>query len=294
MIAESNISTMITPLHEGLVGIATLDPGHTAHMLRALFALPIPVESTGTQVSGDLSECVPALYRADGALLYGDDPSTKLGVVVEVQLSDDKEKRWSWLAYIANLRARDNCPVCLVVICPDRATARWASRPIETGHPGLTLTPLVIGPDNTKVITDVAEAIGNIGLAAVSAITQSDHPEIAGILAALTEALDGLDPDVARRYAEYVTVALKGNAQKEMERLMATETYRYQGEYAQSLRAEGRAEGEVKSLLIFLESRGIALSDSDRERITTCGDAARLELWVERAALVSTVEELFA
>ncbi|MFD1540153.1 hypothetical protein [Nonomuraea guangzhouensis] len=285
---------MITPLHEGLVGITTLDPGHTAHMLRALFALPIPVESEASRVCSDLSEAVPAPFRADAALLYGDEPSTKLGVIVEVQLSDDKEKHWSWLSYIASLRARDECPVCLVVICPDRATARWASRPIETGHPGLTLTPLVVGPDNTKAITDVAEAVGNIGLAAVSAITQSNHPEIAEILAALTEALDSLDTGVARRYAEYVTVALKGNAQKEMERLMATETYRYQGEYAQSLRAEGRAEGEVKLLLIFLESRGIALSDGDRKRITTCGDVARLELWAERAALVSTVEELFA
>ncbi|MFG1958124.1 hypothetical protein [Nonomuraea sp. NPDC049028] len=285
---------MITPLHEGLVGITTLDPELTARMLRELFALPIPDESKGAQVSCDLSECVPAVYRADAALLYSDDAKSKLGVIAEVQLEQDKTKRLSWLAYIANLRARDNCPVCLVVICPKRSTAEWASLPIETGHPGLTLTPLVIGPDNTPVITDVAEAVGNIGLAAISAITQSSHPQIATILATLTKALDSLDPQVARRYAEYVTVALKGNAHKEMERLMATETYLYQGEYAQSLLAKGRVEGDIESLLMVLETRGMTLSDGDRERITTCGDIARLQLWLKRAVLVSTVEEVFA
>ncbi|MEU7739684.1 hypothetical protein [Nonomuraea sp. NPDC049158] len=290
---------MITPLHEGLVGITTLDPELTARMLRELFALPIPEESKGAQVSCDLSECVPAVYRADAALLYGDDPKkAELGVIAEVQLEQDERKRLSWLAYIANLRARDKCPVCLVVICPKRRTAEWAALPIETGHPGLTLTPLVIGPDNTPVITDVAEAVGNIGLAAISAITQSKHPLIADILATLTEALDSLDSDVARRYAEYVTVALTGNAQKEMERLMATETYVYQGEYAQSLLAKGVAKGRVEEdiecLLMVLETRGMALSDGDRERITTCGDIARLRLWMKRAVLASTVEEIFA
>jgi hypothetical protein len=284
---------MITPLHEGLVGITTLDPELTARMLRELFALPIPDESKGTQVSCDLSECVPAVYRADAALLYGDDAKAKLGVIAEVQLERDDEKYWSWLAYIANLRARDKCSVCLVVICPKRKTAEWASLPIETGHPGLTLTPLVIGPDNTPVITDVAEAVGNIGLAAISAITQSKHPLIADILATLAEALDSLDSDVARRYAEYVTVALTGNAQKEMERLMATETYVYQGEYAQSLLAKGEVRGEAKSVLRVLASRGVELSESDRERITNCKDTGRLELWLDRVALISTVEELF-
>ncbi|MEV0353616.1 hypothetical protein AB0H88_48370 [Nonomuraea sp. NPDC050680] len=285
-------------MHEGLVGITTLDPELTARMLRELFALPIPDESKATQVSCDLSECVPAVYRADAVLLYGDDAKAKLGVIAEVQLEQDDAKHWSWLAYIANLRARDKCPVCLVVICPKRKTAEWASLPIETGHPGLTLTPLVIGPDNTPVITDVAEAVGNIGLAAISAITQSKHPLIADILATLTEALNSLDPDVARRYAEYVTVALTGNAQKEMERLMATETYVYQGEYAQSLLAKGVAKGRVEEdiecLLMVLETRGMALSDGDRERITTCGDIARLRLWMKRAVLASTVEEIFA
>lgn len=87
----------------------------------------------------------------------------------------------------------------------------------------------MIGPSNTPIITDVAEAVGNLGLAVIAAVTHSEDPQIGAVLATLTEALDSIDPDIARRHAEYVTVALTGNAQKEMERLMATETYLYQG-----------------------------------------------------------------
>ncbi|MEU7836765.1 MULTISPECIES: hypothetical protein [unclassified Nonomuraea] len=58
--------------------------------------------------------------------------------------------------------------------------------------------------------------------------------------------------------------------------------------------AEGVTKGMVKGLLRVLAACEIVLSDSDREHITTCDDAAQLELWLKRAALVSTAEELFA
>ncbi|MDA0632708.1 hypothetical protein OUY22_04710 [Nonomuraea sp. MCN248] len=299
---------MVTALHEGLVGIATLEPERTAHLLRALFGLPL-TPTDAQVISNELSEISPSVYRADAALLYTEGDGRRLGVITEVQLQPDDTKHRTWLAYIANLRARDACQACLVVICPDRATAEWASRRIETGHPGLTLSPLVIGPDNTPAVTEVAEAVGNIGLAAISAITHSQDPRINAILAALVEALDHIDPEQARRYAEYVTVALRGDAQKEMERLMATETFLYQGKYAQSLiargKAEGKAEGEAKgeakgkakgeaqAVLLVLETRGLRPSEDERQRVMSCTDIGTLERWLRRAVLVDSVGKLF-
>jgi hypothetical protein len=86
---------MVTPLHEGLVGIATCDLEHTATMLRKLFDLPITPKAAARLTSCDLSECVPAEYRSDAALLYGDDAEPKLGVISEVQLTKDGTKRYS-------------------------------------------------------------------------------------------------------------------------------------------------------------------------------------------------------
>ncbi|GAA0981833.1 hypothetical protein GCM10009555_050630 [Acrocarpospora macrocephala] len=291
---------MVSATHEGLIGIATLDPGRTAHALRTLFELSIPSTEDARIISGDITQRAPTEYRADAAILYGT-KSDRLGVIVEVQLHTDQHKRISWPACITSLRARDKCPTCLVVICQDRATATWAATPIEIGHPGLTLVPLVIGPDNTPVITDLAEAISNIGLAAISAITHNNHPEIDTILRTFTEALATIDPDTAPRYAEYVTTSLTGPAQKEMERLMATQSFLYQHEYAQKLLAEGKAEGkaegavekETRILLMMVETREITLSEDERQRILECGDETVLDSWVKRAMFADSAKEIF-
>ena len=44
----------------------------------------------------------------------------------------------------------------------------------------------------------------------------------------------------------------------------------------------------------MLESRGLTLSESDRERILGCTDTAMLERWLQRAALVDSVDKLFS
>ncbi|MBF8185877.1 hypothetical protein ITP53_08995 [Nonomuraea sp. K274] len=280
--------------HEGLVSIGTLDFGHTAKMLLSLFDLPISESGEARLASPDLSETVPASYHADAALLFGSG-KRKVGVILETQRGEDGRKHYSWPNYITSLRARERCRVYLVVICPNSAVAEWAAKPIFIGHPEMVLIPLVIGPDNTPVITDVAKAVDNIGLAVISTVTHRDDPSINLIIATLTHALSSIDPKLAQGYAEYVVVALSDSpAQKEMERLMSTKTYPYMGEYSQSLIDQGKAEGEAKAVLLVLGSRGVSVGDRDRERIVSCTDLAILEGWVERAAFVTSVEELFA
>jgi hypothetical protein len=47
--------------------------------------------------------------------------------VVEVQLRPDPRKRFSWPLYQAVLRARLKCPVEIVVLTLDEATALWCA-----------------------------------------------------------------------------------------------------------------------------------------------------------------------
>ncbi|TMR30875.1 hypothetical protein ETD85_27810 [Nonomuraea zeae] len=75
---------------------------------------------------------------------------------------------------------------------------------------------------------------------------------------------------------------------------MGMQTYPYQGEYAESLLAEGEARGEAKGLLKILGVRGIAVPDEVRERIMACEDPAVVDGWLDRAFTVDSVEELFA
>jgi hypothetical protein len=52
----------------------------------------------------------------------------------------------------------------------DPAIARWSGEPIKIGPPGMVLTPFVVGPGVTPVITDLTEAVASPELAAMSAI----------------------------------------------------------------------------------------------------------------------------
>ncbi|WP_171075063.1 hypothetical protein [Nonomuraea basaltis] len=282
----------ITSQHEAVTQIATLDLGYTRHMLRALFDLPIPEAGEACLASPDLSEADPGVCRADGAILYGKGEE-KFGIIVETQRARDDDKIYAWLEYIANFRAREKCPVCLIVICPNRRVAQWARQVIDTGHPKLRLIPLVIASDNTPVITDVAEAQSNIGLAVISTVTKSEDPQINAIIAAVQQALYGIDRGLAWRYARYISLSLQGNALREWERRMAMKTYPYQGDYSASLLAEGEARGEAKSLLKILGVRGIAVSDEVRERVMACQDVATLDVWLDRAFAVESAEALF-
>ncbi|MBI4700762.1 MAG: hypothetical protein HY744_06300 [Deltaproteobacteria bacterium] len=59
-------------------------------------------------------------------------------------------------------------------------------------------------------------------------------------------------------------------------------------------RTEGEVAGKVSALLVLLAARGIGLAADAEVRIRTSRDLAELDVWIRRAATVSSVEELFA
>ncbi|MFF8094396.1 hypothetical protein [Streptomyces sp. NPDC016675] len=74
---------------------------------------------------------------------------------------------------------------------------------------------------------------------------------------------------------------------------MAADLSFFQSETAQSLRAEGRAEGRAEDILLLLERRGVAVSGGDRERIVGCADLDVLGVWFSRAITAGSVAEVF-
>jgi hypothetical protein len=77
--------------------------------------------------------------------------------------------------------------------------------------------------------------------------------------------------------------------------------YEYQSDFAKKYvaqgrtegrtegRAEGRAEEAARNLLSVLRVRGIAVPDAVRERIQAQKDPERLERWLEKAAVASSL-----
>jgi Domain of unknown function (DUF4351) len=246
--------------------------------------------------SSDLSNLKPAEYRADLVLFLVRGSQKVLGIIVEIQLGRDEDKPYAWPAYIANLRARHRCPVCLLVVTIADAVARWAGRSIEIG-PGTRCKPWVVGPANAPVITELQKAQENVELAVLSAIEHgqsADIPLAARVASAAILASADIDAERSRLYHDVILISLSQNAPEALEATMNSLGYEYQSDFARRYvaqgKAEGRAEGRVELILKLLALRFGPLTEAARTRVSGAQDV-QLDALAERMLVARTLEE---
>ncbi|WP_157431795.1 hypothetical protein [Actinomadura hibisca] len=233
------------------------------------------------------------------------EPGRKRIVIIESQTKPDAKKRRSWPYYIAYLHELYECPITLIVVCSDTATAAWARSPIVIKDPDdgdeyavMTVYPRVLGPDNVPVIRTLAEAVEDVPFTVLAAITHGRSRSVDAILDVVEQALDTIDVDFAAVLAEHLELGLTGTkAQTIWRAKMSAQTYRFQSEYAQQLREEGREEGrlegEARSVLRVLDRRSVRVPDSVRAQILSCEDEETVQNWLDRALTANSVEDLF-
>ena len=84
----------------------------------------------------------------------------------------------------------------------------------------------------------------------------------------------------------------KGKAAGKVEGLREGEAQGKAAGKAEGLR-EGKAEGKAEAVLAVLEARGLVVSAAARQRVLGCTDGAKLDAWLRRAAVASSVRALF-
>jgi hypothetical protein len=122
---------MLSYLHEVLVDMLGHEPRLAAALLGETLAAGVPSEPVRVE-SAEFSDHAPTQYRADRVLVFGE-AAAKVAIVAEVQNGLDQNKEWVWPVYMANLRAREACPVLLLVLCVKESVAARYNRPIELG-----------------------------------------------------------------------------------------------------------------------------------------------------------------
>lgn len=281
-------------LHETLVEMFRHRPTLATELLTGVLGLGLPDHVDVAVQTGEFADIAPTEYRADAVVVLRGEQAPVHAVVVEVQLRADPAKRWSWPVYLTTLRARLRCPVTLLVVCADDRTARWCARPTELGHPGLVLAPVVVGPAIVPVVVGADEAARVPELAVLSALAHGGDPDHDQVLAVLLAALAPIDTERATLYADLVFAALPAAARRHLEELMSTGIHEYQSEFIRRIVGQGRAEGEAIAVLNVLEARGIAVPEEARTRIADCRDVDTLRMWIGRAVVATSVDELFA
>jgi hypothetical protein len=166
--------------------------------------------------------------------------------------------------------------------------ASWAARPIETGHPGFVLSPLVLGPRSVPVIRDEEEAARAPELAVLSAMVHGQEHVAVEIAMAAVSAARRLDADRSTLYVDLVFASIHEAARAILEGLMASKKYEYQSEFAKRY----FGQGEAQALLLVLDARGVDVPEEVRQRILRCTDLAVLDAWLARAANAKTVAEV--
>ena len=215
-----------------------------------------------------------------------------LGVIVEVQLACDEDKPYAWPAYVANLRARHRCPVCLLVLTIEEAVSRWAGRSIELG-PGTRCHPWVVGPSNTPAVTELQDAEENVELAVLSAIEHGQSADVvlaARITSAAIVASAAIDAERSRLYLDLVLISLSKSAPELLEATMNSLGYEYQSDFARRYVAQGKTEGRVEMVLKLLLLRFGPLTEAVQSRLSSAPDA-HLDAVAERILTAQTLEE---
>lgn len=285
---------MPSQLHEVLLQLFRNRPLLAPELLRDALHVELPKFSEARIDSADLTDVQPAEYRADLVVLLLDGVPV-LGIVVEVQLSQDDRKRFVWPVYAASLRARLKCQVCLLVVTVDEAVARWAARPIEMGN-GSRFLPLVLRPSGIPEVTDEQQAQSDPELAVLSAMAHGmdANTEKAVQIALVAEsAIAGLDPDRSKLYFDLVRHSLSEAARRALQ-AMDLRNYEYQSDFARRYVAEGEAKGEARGraalVARLLASRFGPLSHEVERRIADAS-IADLDAIGDRLLTAHTLEE---
>lgn len=281
---------MPSQLHEVLLQLFRNRPELAPELLRDALHQELPAYTEARIDSADLNEVQPAEYRADLVVLLFDGVPV-FGIVVEVQLSPDERKRYVWPVYVAGLRARLKCPVCLLVVTADDPCARWAAKPIVIGG-GSYLVPWVLGPAGVPEITDESIARADPELAVLSAMAHGrDADAEKSVRIALTAQLASinLDEDRSKLYCDLILNSLSEVARRAF-KTMDMSKYEYQSDFAKQYVAQGRMEGRMDLVMRLLGVRFGTLSEDVKARIASAS-LSELDAIGERLLTARTLQE---
>lgn len=309
-IRQNHRRIMPSQLHEALLLLFRNRPALAPELLREALHVELPDYTEARIDSADLTDIQPAEYRADLVvlLLHG---APVLGIVLEMQLSNDEDKRYVWPVYVANLRARIRCPVCLLMITAEDTVARWAGKAIMLGG-GNVFARWVLSLSGVPEITDSDRAKEDPELAVLSAMAHARDPDTTksvriAVLAQM--ATLGLDADRAMLYFDLVLHSLPEAARRALQ-AMDPSKYEYQSEFARRYfgqgkaagveegktagiaegKAAGIAEGKARIVLKLLATRFGALRPAIEARVRDAS-AVDLDAIAERVLTAQTLDE---
>lgn len=198
-------------------------------------------------------------------------------------------------------------PRDLACFCYDKKTADWARQPIDAGHPGFILRPVIIDADSPPDSADPALSEFGAELAVLGAHTGAldlTDPEVQDLVIAK---INQPDAKRAKLYASFILNIAPDSARNALEIKMAAADFPIHPvaeRFGNSLArlkdqawagglAKGRAAGETEMLLTIAAKRGIDVDAATRARVLACTDDATIATWADHVLTGTSAAEIF-
>jgi hypothetical protein len=289
----------LTVTHEAPLELIKQHPALAVDLFRAVTGTPLAGDLDVRLGPNSLNDFEPLEFRVD-SLVVVSDPVTRdpvLVILIEPQGRSDKDKTFSWPAYIALARKAANCKnAVLIVVCPDPAEAEKCRRAIPTGHPGFDLWPIVIDPDHAPS----SEGASPYLLLFLACLPTLDMESEAGARRVLNAIRDtGASEDERKILTTIILVRASETARRLLESLMTT--MEWKSEFVESFVEQGREQGleqgnvqtKRQDLLKVLDLRGLRPTERQRAQVDSSTDFAQLDRWFERSLTAATAAEVF-
>jgi hypothetical protein len=277
--------------HELVVEMFGVRPDLAVDVLEAM-NWSVPKYEEAVVMEGDLTTLVPTEHRADRVVKYvGAGDRAVFAVIIEAQLRADARKHYAWPAYVSNLYARLKCPLLLVVVCPDEASAIKCGEPVVITDPAFfRLAPVVVGPREVPLVTDVVTAEDNPEMAVLSTLMRRPEQGLNLQLTATAAAIRKIHLNTGVLYYDSLLAVLP-----EAHRLLLEEivtTLGFKGDFARHHEAVGESRGEARTVLMILEARGVEVPEDVRATIMGCADIDQLDTWARRSATADRIGDV--
>lgn len=306
---------MPSPWHDAITQLIEHDPGIAVTIARDYLDEPIPLGTPAWLAPSKFNDRPSTDFDCDAVVVVGPRHDPIHAFAIEAQQARIEEKRRKFAKYAAELWVLLDCPIDVIVICPDKLTSGYYAAPFETSLPGYIHTPRPLNPGRVPVITDAEQMAKDPGHAD---LVLAFHGEMPGVVEGFAEAMNMLGSG-GEDYYQYGLGLVTDPLRKRLEGLMAGRFY--VSEWAKRAHAEGEADGlakglakgqargqaegrvegvaigrveaERESVLRVLKLRNLEVTDEDRVRILSCLDLVLLRAWHDRAITARTAVEIF-
>ncbi|WP_018657519.1 hypothetical protein [Actinomadura flavalba] len=278
---------MPTSEHDFLTGLFETRPRLAVEILTDVFGRrDVPTDLAATVTSNDFNDRPSRNFTPDKAIVVGSPHNPRHGIIVEIQKEKSEAKRKQLPRYQAALWLALDRSVTTLVLCTKPDVADYYARPIPTDLPTYACECVVLGPREVPAITDPEQVVRNLELAAISLVVHQDNP---AVVEAFTDAeLRAPDSD-APYYREYVYGFIQPRNRHLWSKIMQTRPVLANTPQAKAIAEQSLAQAVLK----VIKSRGICLTEEQRQRVLTCHDTDQLDTWLDRASTATNADDIF-